>query len=214
MSGILNKAITLVLNSNWKPIGYRTVQDAIVKLTGSEKHPEPSALAMDIDYPIDDHGNPVYESPCMNPISWKDWINLPIRDWDLTISGTNGKLYRVPTVIIAVKFSKMPKRTFSDFPSNQNIMERDNFTCQITNQKLPKEMLTIDHVIPKSRGGGEGWENKVTCRKDINYRKGNKLNSEVGITLIRTPTKPSTTHICDLIDEARVREHEFFVMKK
>jgi len=184
MSEIAKKINKLSLNSAWKPIGYKTVKDAIISLTGSETKPEPSSLAIDIDYELDSDGNPIFDKVInMRPVTWSEWITLPIRDWDLTISGAN-RTYRVPTVLVAVNYDKMPRKEFNDNPSNESIFARDNYTCQITGQKLPKDQLNVDHVIPRSRGGSEGWENKVTCRKDLNSQKGNKLNSEIGYKLL------------------------------
>lgn len=213
MSEIANKPITLQLNSAWKPIGYKSVKDAIVSLTGSETKPEPSALAIDIEYAINDDGSPDFANVVnMRPVSWSEWITLPIRDWDLTISGANKK-YRVPTVIVAVNYDKMPRKIFNDNPSNHNILERDNYICQITGEKLSRDELNVDHVIPRDRGGGEGWENKVACRKDLNAKKGNKLNSEIGYKLIRTPFKPKPIDVMYLIHEARHKDHGLFLIK-
>lgn len=213
MSDIVNKLITLSLNSAWKPIGYKTVKDAIISLTGSETKQEPTSLAIDIEYELDSDGNPLFDKVInMRPVSWSEWITLPIREWDLTISGANRK-YRVPTVLVAVNYDKMPRKEFNDNPSNESIFARDNYTCQITGQKLSKDELNVDHVIPRSRGGDEGWENKVTCRKDLNSKKGNKLNSEVGIKLIRPPFKPKPVDVMYLIKEARHKDWEHFLIK-
>jgi hypothetical protein len=214
MSEIANKPITLQLNSVWKPIGYKSVKDAIISLTGSETKPEPSALAIDIEYALKDDGTPDFANVInMRHVSWSEWITLPIRDWDLTISGANKK-YRVPTVIVAVNYDKMPRKEFDDKPSNDSIFQRDNNTCQVTGQQLPKEMLNVDHVIPRSRGGSDDWDNKVTIRKDINTKKGNKLNSEIGLKLIRQPTKPKPIDVMYLIREARHKDWEHFLAKK
>jgi 5-methylcytosine-specific restriction endonuclease McrA len=212
MNGILNKAITLSLNKIWKPIGYTSVQDAIVKLTGSEIKPKPSMVALDIQYEVNEDGTPMFNQPTVvNPVTWEEWISLPIRDWDLTISGANGKLYRVPTVIVAVNYDKMPRKEYNDNPSNQCIFERDNNICAYTGEKLSRENMTVDHIIPRNRGGGEGWDNKVTCRKDLNHKKGNKLNSEIGYKLLKQPFKPKAIDFMFLINEARNHDHEHFL---
>ena len=214
MSDIVNKPITLQLNSSWNPIGYKSVKDAIVSLAGSESKPEPSALAIDIEYAINNDGNPDFANVInMRPVSWSEWITLPIRDWDLTISGANRK-YRVPTVIVAVNYNRMPRKEFNGKPSNDSIFQRDNNTCQVTNQQLPREMLNVDHVIPRSRGGSDEWDNLVTIRKDINSKKGNKLNSEIGLKLIRKPVKPKAIDVMYLIREARHKDWEHFLVKK
>jgi 5-methylcytosine-specific restriction endonuclease McrA len=213
MSDIANKLITLSLNSAWKPIGYKTVKDAIIGLTGSEGKPDPTSLALDIEYELDDNGQPIFDNVInMRPVSWSEWITLPIRDWDLSISGTN-RSYRVPTVIVAVNYDKMPRKEFTGRPSKDSILFRDDNTCQVTGQKLPRNLLNVDHVIPKSRGGTDDWENLVTIRKDINSKKGNKLNSEVGIQLIRPPKRPRGIDVMYLIKEARHKDHGHFIIK-
>ena len=110
MSDIANKLITLSLNSAWKPIGFKTVKDAIIGLTGSEKKPDPTSLALDIEYELDDDGQPIFDNVInMRPVPWSEWITLPIRNWDLSISGAN-RSYRVPTVIVAVNYDKMQEK--------------------------------------------------------------------------------------------------------
>lgn len=214
MSDIANKLITLNLNSQWKPIGYKTVKDAIVSLAGSEAKPEPSSLALDIEYALDNDGNPIFDNVLsMNPVSWNEWIKLPIRSWDLSISGAN-RSYRVPTVIISINYDKMPRRMFKDKPSKEGIYVRDGFKCQYTGQILPKDKLNVDHIIPKSRGGTDTWENLVTCRKDINTKKGNRLNHEIGLKLEKTPTAPKPIDIMYLIKEARHEDWKLFLHKE
>lgn len=213
MSEIANKLITLNLNSAWKPIGYKTVKDAIISLAGSESKPEPSSMAIDIEYELDGDNAPIFDNVInMRPVAWSEWVTLPIRDWDLTINGAN-RIYRVPTVIVAVNYDKMPRKEFNGKPSNDSIFQRDNNTCQVTGQQLPKDMLNVDHVIPKSRGGSDEWDNLVTIRKDINSKKGNRLNSEIGLKLIRTPVKPKAVDVMYLIREARHKDWEHFLIK-
>ena len=74
-------------------------------------------------------------------------------------------------------------------------------------------MLNVDHVVPKSRGGSDEWENLVTIRKDINSKKGNRLNSEIGLKLIRQPVKPKAVDVMYLIREARHKDWEHFLIK-
>ena len=212
MNGIVNKAITLNLNKRWQPIGYKTVKDAIISLTGSETKREPSAMALDIEYETDNNGSPIFDNVInMRPVTWAEWITLPIRDWDLSINGAN-RSYRVPTVIVAVNYDDMPRKKYHDIPSNDEILIRDNFTCQITGEQLSRDQLNIDHVIPRSKGGGEGWDNKIACRKDLNNKKGNRLNSEVGFKLLRKPFKPKPIDIMFLIQEARHKDHGHFIV--
>lgn len=212
MSNVANKAITLNLNSQWKPIGYKTVKDAIVALAGSDVR-EPTSLALDIEYELNDEGHPIFDTvKLMRPVAWEEWITLPVRPWDLTINSTKS-VYRVPTVIISVKFDKMPKRYFKNKPTKENIFVRDGYMCQYTGEKLPRNKLSVDHIIPKSRGGSDSWENLVACKKDINQKKGNKLNADFGLSLIKTPTVPKPIDIMYLITEARHEDWNHFIYK-
>ena len=75
-------------------------------------------------------------------------------------------------------------------PTRANILLRDDETCQYCGKRMRD--LTLDHVLPRSRGGQSTWENLVACCRACNGRKGNRLPKEVGMHLIRQPD-PSTT---------------------
>jgi len=210
--GIENKLICLSLNSNWQPIGYRTVKDAIINLCGSQSNGKPTALALDIDYGLDENGNPDYNyAKSMNPIPWSVWMTLPVRDWDLAIHTPTMKI-RVPTVIIAINFSKMPIKAFRGKPSKEAIYNRDNGIDQYTGKKIDRNTATVDHVIPRSKGGADTWENLVLCSKQINSKKGNKFNDEVGLKLLKKPSAPLPMPVSSLIKEAKHQDWKHFLI--
>lgn len=212
MNTIANKLICLNLNSNWQPVGFKTVKDAITDLCGSESDKRPSSLALDIDYNIDENGDPILDEPKnMNPVSWSDWMNLPIRSWDLTISTPN-KIIRVPTVMISVNYNKMPVKHFKGKPSKDAIFNRDNGICQYTGQKIERNYATVDHIVPRSKGGGDTWTNLVLCHRDINSKKGNKLNNEAGLKLLKNPVAPQPIPVYALIREAKHQDWKHFLM--
>ena len=91
----------------------------------------------------------------------------------------------LPSVIRLVAYRFVPRHTRS--VSRKSIMERDGFTCQYCRERLPAAKLTLDHVIPKSRGGRTSWENLVACCFACNNRKGNRTPSEAGMELARMP---------------------------
>ncbi len=70
---------------------------------------------------------------------------------------------------------------------------RDRNTCQYCGIVLPSGELTLDHVMPRSRGGAVTWENLVACCHDCNRRKGNAWRRSAGMKLIREP-KPFNLH--------------------
>lgn len=71
--------------------------------------------------------------------------------------------------------------------SRKNILLRDHNTCQYCSRALSPAELTLDHVIPKSRGGNSNWDNLVACCKRCNNRKGNALPEEANMKLMKRP---------------------------
>jgi 5-methylcytosine-specific restriction endonuclease McrA len=210
---IANKLICLCLNAQWQPVGMKTVKDAIIDLCGSNTNGKPSTLAIDIDYELDENGDPILDSPkSMNPLSWNNWLELPIRSWDLTIKSPNRSV-RVPTVLICTNFNKMPVKHFRGKPSKDAIYKRDNGICQYTGKKIDKTLATVDHILPKSRGGQDTWTNLVLCSKDVNLKKGNSLNSDIGLKLLKNPAAPSPIPMSALIREARHADWMPFMIK-
>lgn len=77
-------------------------------------------------------------------------------------------------------------------PSKRNVFERDEYTCQYCGSK---RNLTIDHVLPISRGGENTWKNMVTCCWKCNNIKGNKTPEEAGMKLFSEPSRPTFFHV-------------------
>ena len=95
--------------------------------------------------------------------------------------------FPLPTVIRVLKMIKRRSRKNISF-SKKNILRRDNYTCQYCGQQnLP---LTVDHIIPKSRGGTTTWTNVVVACKPCNLNKGNQTITEAGMKLYKKPSKP------------------------
>lgn len=212
-NSIINKTICLNLNANWQPVGFKTVKDAIVDLCSGESHDKPTSMALDIDYDVDDNGEPITtQAKSMNPVTWSEWLTLPIRSWDPVVRSARLTI-RAPTVIIATNFNKMPVKRFNGRPSKDAIYRRDNGMCQYTGRKIERQSATIDHIVPSSKGGGDSWENLVLCSKDVNSKKGNKLNSEVGLKLLRNPVAPSPIPLYATIREARHFDWTHFLIK-
>jgi 5-methylcytosine-specific restriction endonuclease McrA len=72
--------------------------------------------------------------------------------------------------------------------SRKNVLRRDRFRCQYCGSR---DSLTIDHVLPKSRGGKDTWENLVAACTPCNNRKGNRTPEEANMRLLRKPFRPS-----------------------
>ncbi|MDB4430213.1 HNH endonuclease [bacterium] len=174
----------LVLNNNYFPIGINTYRNVFSNLACESQY------ALDIHYGLNDDGSTNLEViDYWNVIkSIDEWFKLPIRPFDNYIHTVKGPV-RVPTVVVCSYFKGIHfKRAL--FPTKKNIWERDNYTCVYTGKKLSKNELSIDHIYPKSRGGKDTWENLVTCDKQLNSNKSNKLLSETNLKLRYKPFKP------------------------
>ena len=93
--------------------------------------------------------------------------------------------HKVPSVIRLLAYRHIPQQ--SRALSRKNILLRDRNTCQYCGTVLPSSELTLDHVIPRSRGGSSTWENLVACCHPCNRRKGNQFPAEAGMKLMREP---------------------------
>jgi 5-methylcytosine-specific restriction endonuclease McrA len=98
---------------------------------------------------------------------------------------------RIPSVIRLTEFRRIPHQTRA--LSRKNILIRDRYTCQFCGRTLPASDLTLDHVIPRSRGGHTDWDNLVACCHRCNNLKGDRLPEEAGLALKRLP-RPFTIH--------------------
>jgi 5-methylcytosine-specific restriction endonuclease McrA len=72
--------------------------------------------------------------------------------------------------------------------NRQRIFKRDNFRCAYCDSQ---KNLTIDHILPKSRGGDNSWTNLITCCRNCNRYKNNKTPEEAGLKLKIRPYEPS-----------------------
>ena len=95
----------------------------------------------------------------------------------------------LPSVIRLCKYRRMPRVNRS--VSRKGIILRDGSACQYCGERLPARDLTLDHVIPRSRDGGNTWENMVACCFPCNNRKGSRTPQEAGMVLLRAPRQIS-----------------------
>jgi 5-methylcytosine-specific restriction endonuclease McrA len=91
----------------------------------------------------------------------------------------------IPSVIRLTEYVHIPFERKS--LSRKNILLRDHNTCQYCGRVFNPSDLTLDHVIPKSRGGSSNWDNLVACCKKCNNKKGNHMPDEAGMKLIKRP---------------------------
>ena len=156
------------------------------------------ATALEID--SEDH---------IRPLTWDQWITLPVRPQDHAVQTVRGPI-RVPTVIVAVNYAKVPKKRPK--LGAKAIRERDRNRCQYTGRALRPDEGSLDHVVPRSRGGKDAWENLVWSSKAVNTKKGNRLPHEAGLKLLTVPRAPKELPVSVLIRNAhRIPEWKLFV---
>ena len=94
----------------------------------------------------------------------------------------------VPTVIRLVHFVRVPFRATAPL-SRRAVFARDSHRCQYCGRGAEN----LDHVMPRSRGGGHSWENVVASCRACNARKEDRLPTECGMVLRRAPVAPHAT---------------------
>lgn len=99
--------------------------------------------------------------------------------------------FEIPSVIKLSYMIKRPRPRIS--LSKQEILHRDDYTCQYCGRE--SRNLTLDHVIPRHRGGTHSWENLVAACPPCNHRKGGKLLHEISMPLNRLPKEPSSSAV-------------------
>jgi 5-methylcytosine-specific restriction endonuclease McrA len=108
-------------------------------------------------------------------------------DWEL--HSATRSLQR-PVVIRLVTYVRIPRDTHRRKITRRAVFARDEWTCQYCGSR---SNLTVDHVIPKSKGGSSSWDNIVASCAPCNRRKGNSLPRQVGMKLLREPRTPQPT---------------------
>jgi hypothetical protein len=96
-----------------------------------------------------------------------------------------------PLVVRLKEFAKIPHRT--QIMSRKNILSRDHYMCQYCDKRFSAQELTLDHIVPQSKGGPSTWDNLVAACQTCNRRKADKSLEESGMTLRRRP-RPATIH--------------------
>src|SRR5918998_4123670 len=99
---------------------------------------------------------------------------------------TTTQIFRAPSVIRLHHRVKRPRPRVR--LSRREIFARDKYTCQYCGRQTHD--LTLDHVVPRHRGGGHTWENLVAACKPCNHRKGGKTLEEARLRLNKPPYEP------------------------
>jgi 5-methylcytosine-specific restriction endonuclease McrA len=137
--------------------------------------------------------NATYEP--MNVVSVRRAVLLLLKEKAKLVEAAEAELRSermvlpVPLVIRLVYYVRIPHH-FSLPLSRRTVMARDHYVCQYCGVQPGKGSLTIDHVLPRSRGGDTTWENVVTACGACNRHKGNRTPEEAGLHLLQRPGKP------------------------
>ncbi|MFQ5641662.1 MAG: HNH endonuclease [bacterium] len=99
--------------------------------------------------------------------------------------------FPVPAVIRLVSYVHIPYRKKAY--SKKHLLLRDNYTCQYCGKTENPNELTLDHILPQSRGGKSVWENLVTSCQKCNTCKGDRTPKEAGMKILNKP-KPMNSY--------------------
>ena len=111
-------------------------------------------------------------------------------------------------VIRLINYVKLPiSKIMNNRPSRSSIYKRDDHKCQYCGST---RSLTIDHIIPKSKGGQDTWENLVVACCSCNTKKGDKFLEQTAMKLLKTPKKP-TNNIEFTLVKSNVQEWQEYI---
>lgn len=184
---------TLVLNKNWAPIQTTPVQEAISLVAKG------SAMIIDPK---------TFQSH--NLLSWNDVSKAGDRFGDAVIRSATLSLM-APEVIVLTSYAGMAAR--SVVFSRKSLFKRDKYTCQYCGKQPGPSELTIEHVMPKSRGGISSWTNCVLACVECNKSKANRTPDEAKMKLRRVPKKPSWKALSQIPHATRRESWDAFISR-
>jgi len=159
--------LVLVLNRNWLAVNIATVRRAISLLyTGR-------AVAI--------------SSEDFSSYDFEEWVKYSERADGDCISSPSIRL-KIPEVIVLTEYAGWASDNKG--PTRASLLARDGCVCQYCGRRFPPARLTIDHIIPRSRGGSDDWNNLVVACIECNAKKGDYTPREAGMSLIKKPRRP------------------------
>ncbi len=179
----------LLLNRHFSPICLATARRAFVLLYGGAAHA------------VDDTGE---------THSFDQWMRVPVRGRDTGLPIIGGQI-RVPRVLHLLRYDRSPRVAVR--LTRRNLMLRDQHQCQYCGKRPNVRDLNVDHVMPRSRGGADSWENLVISCRGCNLRKGRRTPAEAGMTLLSVPQRPrwSTSTQIRLVMREPIEEWQPFL---
>ena len=206
---ILNKNIVLAVNSAWQPIGITSVRAALGAMFSSTDGENMAAKALVVDYQELSDGAYDFDNPLGYRFVFIDeWLEQKVRPFDNFVR-TPKMIIRVPTVIQAHNFSKMPKKQIR--PTKRNLYDMYEGRCVWTGKKLSWNNATIEHMKPKSLGGEETWSNLAISDKNINNRRGNTPLEDFEYKPKYRLKEPKSVPASSLIKDIRHRDWRIFI---
>ncbi len=109
----------------------------------------------------------------------------------------------VPRIVRVLSYARLPKQQVKF--NRRNLFARDHNTCQYCGKRYSTAQLSLDHVVPRSRGGLLTWDNVVCACVKCNVRKGGRTPSEAHMRLIRKPVKPARNPVVTV----RLSDHRY-----
>jgi 5-methylcytosine-specific restriction endonuclease McrA len=128
----------------------------------------------------------------LNITSWRRAVVLLLKDKAEPLEHNGKIIYSdmpLPSVIRLRQYVRVPYTEIA--LTRKNLLNRDGNSCQYCNHG--GDDLTLDHVIPRSRGGQDTWENIVVACVRCNVRKGNRTPREAEMPLLKQPRKPHSS---------------------
>lgn len=129
-------------------------------------------------------------------IGWKKGIKLLFQNKADILETSHYKIhtvnthYTIPAVIRLKNYNNVPFVNYKY--CRKNVYKRDKYRCRYCNKFLKNSNeITIDHMVPKSKGGTDSWENTVTSCMKCNHKKKNRTPEEAGMTLLPGRLKPT-----------------------
>jgi 5-methylcytosine-specific restriction endonuclease McrA len=127
-------------------------------------------------------------------------------DW---IHAINFEL-QAPRVIRLLSYDRVPRQTLRF--NRRNLFARDGNRCQYCGHSFPTSELSLDHIVPRSRGGDTSWENVVCACVACNVRKGGRTPQEAHMKLFRAPVKPKRSPLLSVkLDNPKYESWKTFV---
>ena len=183
---LLDRA-TLVLNRSWRPVHVTTVRRALVMVFREAAR--------------------IVCPESLSTFTFEEWICQPVVNETNAIRSPSVRI-QAPEVVLLSRYDRVPCHE-APF-TRRNLFLRDDFTCQYCGRRCANDHLSVDHVLPRSRGGTTSWENCVLACVGCNARKADRTLKEAGLRLLRAPVRPRWTPYLTLRPSQRMESWDRF----